>query len=216
MVKLLSISVTTHQWTSGNHAWFDARLKPSSSVEVRWGDGQKSVMTPLQTELSRVEHYFKRYESDETYTIEFWSDDLDALIEFQDGLREMTLNSIEFINCPALRKIRFCNLLETDFTNCPALEVLEMINCGCKVMDLRTAPGLRKLICAASEYIEKLILNGNDRLEELECEVNPKLSKITLSNQSSLRRVKFYMTEIDEKSKYYLDRAIEKNKLTEA
>lgn len=209
--ELLKISVTTKQWSSGHHAWFHARLKPDTRIEVLWGDGTKSVLLPLQTELSRVEHFYKRYESDKTYQIEFRTESPDALIELQDGLREMTLNHIDFIQCPALLKMCIVHLPETDFTECPALEELEAFNCHCKVLDLHTAPQLRKLSCGYGGFLEKLILTGNDRLEELECQVSPRLTKVSLSNNSSLRRLKSYMTEIDEESTYYIDRTLSRN-----
>ena len=209
--ELLRISVTTKQWSSGHHAWFDARLKPDTRVEVLWGDGTKSVLLPQQIGLSRVEHYYKRYESDETYHIEFRSESPDALIELLDGLREMTLNHINFIQCPALLKMCIAHIPETDFTECPALEELTLSNCHCKVLDLHTAPQLRKLSCGYGGFLEKLILTGNDKLEELECQVSPRLTKVTLSNNSSLRRLKSYMTEIDEQSMYFIGRTLERN-----
>lgn len=210
--ELLKISVTTKQWSSGHHAWFDVRLKPDTRVDVQWGDGAKSVLLPQQIGLSRAEHYYKKYESDETYHIEFLSESPDALIELQDGLREMTLNHIDFIQCPALLKMRIVNMPETDFTVCPALEELELSNCHCKVLDLRTAPQLRKLSCGYGGCLEKLILTGNDKLEELECLVSPRLTKVSLSNNSSLRRLRLYMTEIDEKSMDFIGRTLKRNK----
>lgn len=209
--ELLKISVTTNQWSSGHQAWFDARLKPDTRVEVPWGDGIKSVLLPQQIGLSRTEHYYKRYESDETYHIKFQSDSPDALIELQDGLREMTLNHIDFIQCPTMLKIRIVNMPETDFTECPALEELDLSNCHCKVLDLHTAPQLHKLSCGYGGYLEKLILTGNDKLEELECQVSPRLTKVSLSNNSSLRRLKSYMTEIDETSMEFIDRTLIRN-----
>ena len=209
--RLIDISVTTKQWYSGNHAWFDARLKPDTTIEVNWGDGAHSVLIALQTELSRVEHHYKKFDSDETYLIEFCSETPDALLELQDGLREMTLNHINFHLCPELRKMRISHLPETDFSKCPGLEELEAYNCYCKILDLHTAPGLRKLSCGDSGYLEKLILTGNDRLEELECQVNPRLTKVTLSNNSSLRKIKSHMTAIDNKSMDFISSILTKN-----
>ncbi len=209
--ELLKISVTTKQWSSGHHAWFDVRLKPDTRVEVLWGDGAKSVLLPQQIGLSRTEHYYRRYESDETYHIKFQSDSPDALIEFQDGLREMTLNHIYFLQCPALLKMCIAHMPETDFTECPVLEELDLSNCHCKVLDLHTAPQLRKLSCGYGGFLEKLILTGNDKLEELECQVSPRLTKVTLSNNSSLRRLKSYMTEIDKQSMCFIDRTLTRN-----
>ena len=81
--ELLKISVTTKQWSSGHHAWFDVRLKPDTRVEVQWGDGAKSVLLPQQIGLSRMEHYYKKYESDETYHIEFLSASPMRLLNFR-------------------------------------------------------------------------------------------------------------------------------------
>ena len=39
MEALLAIELETKDWTEGNHAWFDAKLKPNSLIEVHWGDG---------------------------------------------------------------------------------------------------------------------------------------------------------------------------------
>ena len=50
MEILLSISVETKEWTEGNHAWFDAKLKPNSIIEISWGDGKKSTMKTLKPE----------------------------------------------------------------------------------------------------------------------------------------------------------------------
>lgn len=214
--KLISISVTTKQWYSGNHAWFDARLKPGTTIDVLWGDGARSVHVALPTELSRVEHYYKKIDSDETYQIEFWSETPDALLELQDGLREMTLNSIDFYQCLELKKLRISHLSETDFSRCPALKDLEAYDCYCKVLDLHTAPGLRKLSCCDSGHLEKLILTGNDKLEELECQVNPRLTKVTLSNKSSLRKIKAHRTEIDDKSLDFISRILKNNNSKES
>lgn len=209
--RLISISVTTKQWYSGNHAWFDARLRPGTTIDVVWGDGTRSVLVALQTELLRVEHYYKKIDSDETYQIEFWSETPDALLELQDGLREMTLNRIDFHLCPELKKMRIVHIPDTDFSKCPALEELEVFNCSCKVLDLHTAPGLRKLSCGGSGHLEKLLLTGNDKLEELDCQVNPRLTKVTLSNKSSLKKIKAYRTEIDDKSMDFISRILKKN-----
>lgn len=121
-------------------------------------------MIPLQTKLSRIDHYYEKYESEKTYQIEFWSESSDALIELKNGPCEMTLNHIEFIQCPALRKISISHLPETDFTKCPALEELEAFNCHCKILDLHTAPALRKLSCGYSGFLEELILTENNKL----------------------------------------------------
>lgn len=215
MYKLISITVTTRQWSSGHHAWFDARLKPYTTVEVRWGDGTTSVLTSLPTEWSRVEHYYRQYESDETYVIEFWSRSPDALLQFQDGLREMAIGRIELSTCPALRKMCINHLRETDFTGCPSLEILEAINCDCKVLDLRTAPELRSLACRGGEKLETLILTGNNKLEELDCRFTPRLTKVTFSNRSVLRRFDSYMTEIDGRSMAIINRILERNNHSE-
>ena len=52
MKTILTIEINTLEWTEGNHSWFDAKLKPNSTVYVSWGDGKTSIM-----------HTHKRYKN---------------------------------------------------------------------------------------------------------------------------------------------------------
>lgn len=162
----------------GNHAWFDARLKPGTTVEVHWGDGTHSELRRKQgCEYDRVEHYYESAEGRvEPFEIEFLSKTADALEALIDGTWEITVCRVSFDNCPSLSRLHYGHLSEVDFSGCPNLEVLEVAQFVGQRLDLSSLTRLRKLNCSHSANLTAIVLGQNRRLTHLNMDCCPKLN----------------------------------------
>lgn len=213
MKRLLHISINTLEWTEGNHVWFDAKLKPGTSVEVHWGDGSHSTLRHHQGfSMSRVAHYYNSAEKKEwPFEIEFYSDDNEALEELVDGTWETQVNRVKFVDCPALRYLQYVQLDNVDFSGCPNIETLELNEFYPSKLDLSYLQRLRKLICRSSCNLTFLDLTKNSALEELDVSFCSNLRKIAVSNSSRLRIVANDFTELDAHTLKWLQATVERN-----
>lgn len=213
MKRLLHISINTLEWTEGNHVWFNARLKPGTSIEVHWGDGSHSTLWHHQGySMSRVAHYYKSAEGKEwPFEIEFYSDDSDALMELVDGTWETQVNRVAFEDCPTLTYLQYTQAHGVNFKGCPNVETLELTEYYASELDLSFMPRLKKLICRASNNIRTLNLTKNPDLEELDISHCRNLRKIAVSNSSKLRIVANDYTELDSHTLKWLQTTVERN-----
>ena len=213
MKRLLQISINTLEWTEGNHVWFDARLKPGTSIDVHWGDGMHSTLRHHQDySMSRVAHYYKSAEKKEwPFEIEFYSDESNALEELVDGTWETQVNRVIFKECPALKYLQYVQLNNVDFSGCPNIETLEIKEFYPSKLDLSCMQRLRKLICRSSRNLTFLDLTKNLSLEELDVSHCWNLRKIAVSNSSKLRIVANDYTEFDSHTLKWLQSTVERN-----
>ena len=213
MKRLLHISINTLEWTEGNHVWFDARLKPGTSIEVHWGDGSHSTLRHRQGfGMCRVAHYYNSAEKKEwPFEIEFYSDDSEALEELVDGTWETWVKRVVFEDCPALVYLQYTQLHSVDFSGCPNLRTLVVNEYYASELDLSLMPHLKKLICRASNNLTALNLTKNPALEELDVSHCLELRKIAVSNSSKLRIVANDFTELDAHTLNWLQATVERN-----
>lgn len=213
MKRLLHISIETIKWAEGNHVWFDAKLKPGTSMEVHWGDGSHSTLwSQTGNSMCRVAHYYKSAErKEQPYEIEFLSDDSDSLRELVDGTWETRVKRVAFLVCPALSYLKYTHLHSVDFSGCPNLQVLVATEYSADKLDLSLMPGLRKVICRISHKLTVLDLTRNSDIEELDISFCKNLRKITVSNSSRLRVVANDFTELDTHSLKWLQTTVERN-----
>lgn len=214
MKLLLHIRIDTLEWTEGNHAWFDAKLKPGTSIEVHWGDGTHSTMHHYSDSSvwCRVAHYYKSAERKELpFEIEFLSEDSDSLLALVDGTWETRVNRVVFDDCPALTYLQYVQLLNIDFSGCPNLETLVVNEYSAKRLDLSVMPRLKKVICRSSHNLIWLNLTQNHCLEELDISHCWKLRKIAVSNSSKLKIVANDYTELDSHTLKWLQVTVERN-----
>lgn len=212
METLLSISVETKDWTEGNHAWFDAKLKPNSIIEISWGDGKKSTMKTCDTaKWCRVAHYYEKSKGQkDSYTITFEGENPSSLEGLIDGTWEMTVNKVDLINCPGLKYLQYTQLPDTNFSNAPNIEILDINDYYGAKLDTSCLLNLKKLICRGSSHISTLDLTQNNELVELDVSFC-KVRNIKVSNLSKLRIVSNQCTEIITKSLEWLEKTIERN-----
>ena len=214
MKRLLHISIETLEWTEGNHAWFDAKLKPGTSIEVNWGDGSHSTIrhySDLPT-WCRVAHYYKSAERKElSFEIEFLSEDSDSLLELVDGTWETRVNNVAFIDCPALTSVQYTQLHKVDFSGCPNLETLVVTEYYADKLDLSAMPRLKKVICRASWDLKSLDLTNNPEIEELDISHCTNLLRVKVSNNTRLRVLANACTKLDTHSLKWLQTAVERN-----
>lgn len=213
MKRLLHISIETLEWTEGNHAWFDAKLKPGTSIEVHWGDGSHSTLRPHPSySMTRVAHYYKSAERKQLpYEIEFMSDDSESLQALVDGTWETQVNRVVFDNCPALNYLQYTQLHNVDFRGCPNLETLKVTEYYADRLDLSVMPLLKKVICRMSNKLTSLDLTQNGDIEELDISHCHNLRKIAVSNSSRLRILANDFTELDSHSLKWLQTTVERN-----
>lgn len=212
MKTLLTIAINTLEWTEGNHAWFDAKLKANSTIEVVWGDGKTSVMqTSNKGGWCRVSHYYAASEGkSHPFLITFQSEDPSALEGLVDGTWETEVEKLTIVDCPALNYLQYVQLPTTDFSGAPNIQTLVVTEYYPNVLDISCLPKLKKLICRSSE-IKNLDLTHNNELEELDVSYCRRLKKIFVSNASKLRIVANEYTEIDPKSLEWLKKTVTKN-----
>lgn len=213
MKRLLHISINTLEWTEGNHVWFDAKLKPDTSIEVYWGDGSHSTLRHHQgLGMCRAAHYYNSAEKKELpFEIEFYSDDSDALEELVDGTWETWVKQVVFEDCPALAYLQYTQLHSVDFSGCPNLRTLIITEYHASELDLTAMPRLEKLICRASDNLNVLNLTKNSNLEELDVSHCRSLRKIVVSNSSKLRIVANDYTELDNHTLKWMQSTVERN-----
>lgn len=212
METILTIAVETKDWTEGNHAWFDAKLKPNSIIEISWGDGKKSIMQTFnESRWCRVAHYYEKSKGKEDrYNISLKSSDPSALLALVDGTWEMTVKKMNFINCPELKYLQYTQLPDTNFSNAPNIEILDINDYYGAKLDTSCLLNLKKLICRKSSHISTLDLTQNNELEELDVSFC-KVRNIKVSNLSKLRIVSNQCTEIIPKSLEWLQKTVERN-----
>lgn len=211
MKQLLSISVTTKEWTEGNHAWFDAKIKPGAVVEVHWGDGRHSTFPHYRENWSRVEHYYGCEGTAESFEIEFLSDDEESLITLIDGTWEMTAHSVRLKNCPSLKAMQYCQAYKFDFSGASQLELLDCHEYYGESIDVSTLPCLRQLSVRLSPYLQSLSLNKNHLLEVLNIGYCHKLTKVAVSNNSNLKLLSYDFTRLGKHSLQWLEKIIKRN-----
>lgn len=212
MKRLLHISINTLEWTEGNHVWFDARLKPGTSIEVHWGDGSHSTLRCQGSSMSRVAHYYKSAEKKELpFEIEFYSDDSNALEELVDGTWETKVYRVVSEDCAALRYLKYVQLYDADFGGCPNLETLEATECHADSPDFSVMPHLRKLIIRGGRNLSSLNLTKNSEIEELDVSHCRNLRKIAVANTSKLRVVANDYTKLDCHTMKWLQATVERN-----
>lgn len=213
MKRLLHISIETLEWTEGNHVWFDAKLKPGTSIEVHWGDGTHSTLFNYQDDtMCSVAHYYKSAKGKRLpFEIEFLSDDTNSLLALVDGTWETGVNHVVFEDCPGLTYLQYIQLSSVDFSGCPGLETLEVPEYYARVLDLSAMPRLKKVICRNSHRLASLDLTGNPDIEELDVSSCVRLRKIAVSNLSRLRILANDFTEIDKHSLKWLQETVKRN-----
>ena len=213
MKRLLHISIETLEWTEGNHAWFDAKLKPGTSIEVHWGDGSHSTLRHHPGySMSRVAHYYKSAERKQLpYEIEFLSDDSESLQALVDGTWETQVNRVVFDDSPALSYLQYTQLHNVDFSGCPNLKTLEVCEYYADKLDLSIMPQLKKVICRMSNELISLDITQNNDIEELDISHCGNLRKIAVSNASRLRILANDYTELDSHSLKWLQATVERN-----
>ncbi len=216
---LVTLYITPKKWAMGNYVFFEAHLKPGTTIEVDWGDGRTSMLTPLDTCLSRVDHFYKERDSEQMYIINFYSKDRNALLELYNGVCEVHVMGAYFIHCYSLTKLRIPYVEGSFFGSlsiwaCYSLEELnidyfngEMLNTTIGM----SMPKLKKLQCIGSDYLEEIDLRGCDEVETLICRSCHRLKKIILSNNSKLRCVDFDGTNLYKTSMRFISKLIEKN-----
>ena len=212
MKTLLTVSINTLEWTEGNHSWFDAKLKPNSTIYVSWGDGKTSTMhTNDKGGWCRVAHYYAGCEGKRhPFLITFESEDSSALEGLVDGTWETEVERLSIVDCPALNYLQYVQLPTTDFSGAPNIQTLVVTEYYGNVLDISCLPGLKKLICRSSK-INNLDLTRNNELEELDVSYCQRLKKISVSNDSRLRIVANEYTEIDPKSLEWLQKTVTRN-----
>lgn len=212
MKTIITIAVETKDWTEGNHAWFDAKLKPNSIIEISWGDGKKSTMkTYDRTKWCRVAHYYEKSKGKkDSYTITFEGENSNSLEGLVDGTWEMTVEKVNFINCPGLTYLQYTQLPETNLANIPNIETLVINEYYGSRINLSSLKSLRKLICRGSKRLMTLDLTKNDNLEELDISFSS-ITNIKVSNNSNLRLVANDTTEINPKSLEWIHKTVERN-----
>lgn len=215
---LVELFITTKECIMGNYVFFEARLKPGTTIEVDWGDGQTSMLTPLDTCLSRVDHFYKKRDSD-MYIIKFFSEDRNALLELYNGVCEVQVHAAYFIHCYSLNKLRIPYVNGLVFGSlsiwaCYNLEELNIDYFNGEILDTTigmSMPKLKKLQCIGSDYLEEIDLRGCDEVETLICRSCHRLKKIILSNNSKLRCVDLDGTELYKNSMKFISKLIERN-----
>lgn len=212
MKTLLTIAINTLEWTEGNHAWFDAKLKANSMIEVSWGDGKTSIMQTYDKESwCRVSHYYAGSEGkSHSFLITLQSEDPSALEGFVDGTWETEVEKLTIVDCPALKFLQYVQLPTTDFSRAPNIQTLVVTEYYANVLDISCLPNLKKLICRSSE-IKNLDLTHNNELEELDVSYCQWLKKVSVSNASRLRIVSNDRTEIDPNSLEWLQKTVTRN-----
>lgn len=228
---LVTLYITTKEWTMGNYVFFEARLKSGTTIEVDWGDDQTSMLAPLDTCLSRVDHFYKERGSEMDYIINFYSEDRNSLLELYNGVCEVHVEAAYFIHCYSLTKLRIPYVESSFFGHylgslniwaCGSLEELnidyfngyfngEMLNTTFGM----SMPRLKKLQCNGSDYLEEIDLRGCNEVETLVCRSCHRLKKIILSNNSKLRCVDFDGTALYKDSMKFISKIIEKNTTNE-
>lgn len=211
MERLISISVTTKTWTEGNHAWFDAQIKPGSVVEVHWGDGRHSTFPDLNGKQARVEHYYRGDGRQESFEIEFLSEDADALITLIDGTWEMTVHDVRLKNCPALKALQYCQAYNIDFKGSPKLELIDCHEYYGTNLDISTLKLLRHLSVRMSPFITTLNLNKNPSVEVLDVGYCDRLTKIIVANDSRLRLIANDFNSFDRHTLEWLHKTVDRN-----
>lgn len=213
MKRLLQISINTLEWTDGNHVWFDAMLKPDTSIEVHWGDGSHSTLCHHPgNSMSHVDHYYKSAEGKKIpYEIEFLSEDSDSLLVLIDGTWETEVNNVIFEDSPALTYLQYTQLSNVDYSGCSNLETLVVNEYYADKLELSVMPQLKKVICRSSQSLKSLDLTKNSNIEELDISHCNNLRRITLSNNSRLKILANDYTELDTHSLKWLQTTVERN-----
>lgn len=214
METILTIKIRTKDWTEGNHAWFDAKLKPNSLIEVEWGDGTRSIMQTYDiVGWCRVAHYYKSAEGKEIpFTIIFKSENSEALEGLVDGTWETNVEKVTLEDCPGLKYLQYTQLPLTVFNGAPNIETLVVNEYYGAELHVSCLLNLKKLICRSSSNIRSLDLTHNDELSELDISFCRNLGKIMISNQSQLSLLANDKTHIDRLSLEWLSKTVEKNK----
>lgn len=212
------ISTDENRYNNNNHVWFDARLKPGTTVEVDWGDGTTSLLSPLDKCLSSVDHYYKKHETARTYRIEFYSEDRNALLELYCWLCNVDIDWAYFIHCYSLEKLQIQRACSLTFGIWACWSLEELYIDYCRGITLNTtfgfsAPRLKTLQCNYST-LEEIDLRGFKEVETLICRSCHRLKKIILSNNSKLRCVDFDGTDLYKNSMSFISKLIEKNSTT--
>ena len=212
METLITIRVETKDWTEGNHAWFDAKLKANSIIEIEWGDGKKSVMKTFEEcKWCRVAHYYEKSKGKkDRYVITFKSYDPSALFALVDGTWEMTVENLKLVNCPGLTHLQYTQLPDTDFSNAPNISIMEITDYSGTNLNISSLKSLKKLICRSSNSFSTLDLTSNNSLEELDISFNS-VRNIKVSNNSKLKIVSNQCTRINPKSLEWLQKTVERN-----
>lgn len=226
---LVTLYITTKEWTMGNYVFFEARLKSGATIEVDWGDGQTSMLAPLDTCLSRVDHFYKERGSEMDYIINFYSEDRNSLLELYNGVCEVHVEAAFFIHCYSLAKLRIPYVEGSVFGTgsvigplniwaCGSLEELNIDYFNGEMLNTTfgmSMPRLKKLQCNGSTYLEEIDLRGCNEVETLVCRSCHRLKKIILNNSSKLRSVDFDGTALYKYSMKFISKIIEKNTTNE-
>ena len=210
MKRLISVDVTTILWTDGNHAWFDLWLAPDSEVKVSWGDGKTSVAKCSDDDCCLVSHYYKKRDVEESFHIEFFSDDENAILTLVDGTWEMEVDNLVIENCPAMKALQYHQLCKFDLSGCPNLEYLDIESCSSPLPDFGQFTNLCKLFCQKIKSRE-LDLSKCPSVEVLDLSFCSNLKKLALANESKLKTININLTELDKHSMEWLDKILKRN-----
>lgn len=187
MIKLLTITGETLQWTEGNHGALDLKLRRGSSVIVKC-DRCKNIVLNAMPDVDtwcRAEFTFCRPEVIIPYRIEIFSDTADSILEIVDALWDTSVTDVIITNCPSLTRIKFHNVKRFDFSGCQGLTDLDCDYYMGDCLDLTPLPKL-KILRSQMTKAETIELSGNPGLIALDL-LGCKVKKLKVSNKSKLQ-----------------------------
>lgn len=187
MIKLLTITGVTLQWTEGNHGALDIKLRRGASAIIKC-DRCKSIVLNAQTDSDswcRADFVFCRHGIVLPYMIEIFSETTDSILEMVDALWDTCVEDVIIESCPSLTRLKFHNVKRFDFHGCQELTDLDCDYYMGKSLDLTPLPKLKALRCQMSNA-EAIELSKNPELIALDL-LGCKVKELKVSNRSNLQ-----------------------------
>ena len=187
MIKLLTITGETLQWTEGNHGALDIKLRRGTSVIIKC-DRCKSVVLKAHTDSDswcRADFVFCRHGIVVPYQIEIFSESADSILEMVDALWDTSVANVIIEDCIALTRLKFHNVKRFDFSGCQGLTDLDCDYYMGESLDLTPLPKLKTLSCQVSNA-ETIELSKNPELIVLDL-LGCKVKELKVSNRSKLK-----------------------------
>lgn len=153
MIKLLTITGETIEWSEGNHGAIDIKVRRGCSVTVKCDRCRDVVLTaqPDYDTWCRATFNFCKEGIVFPYKIEVFSDRADSILEIIDVLWDTSVTVVTVHDCPSLISMRFHNVSSFEFLGCPYIEDLDCDYYKGKILDLRALPELKSLQCRSGE-----------------------------------------------------------------